>query len=103
MAHISKRLKNKKEKYFHYRYYIQKADYWISHGKRDKAEKLKWEDKVVKALKLSADKDWLIEECKKRFAVSGYQEIGFAQEKIQGVQLAFGTNRERYGKVCCCG
>ena len=28
LAHISKRLKNKKEKYFHYRYYIQKADYW---------------------------------------------------------------------------
>ena len=40
MAHISKRLKNKKEKYFHYRYYIQKADYWIVHGKRSKAEKL---------------------------------------------------------------
>ena len=116
MAHISKRLKNKNEKYFHYRYDIQKADYWISHGKRDKAEKLmwdkrddenirdhyidcliewgeyrkaveviddskddfhtyskNWEDKVVKALKLSDDKDWLIEECKKRFAVSGYK------------------------------
>ena len=116
MAHISKRLKNKKEKYFHYRYDIQKADYWVAHGKRDKAEKLmwdkrddenirdhyidcliewgeyrkaveviddnqddfeayskKWEDKVVKALKLSGDKEWLIEECKKRFAVSGYR------------------------------
>lgn len=32
-----------------------------------------WEDKVVKALKLSGDKDWLIEECKKRFIVSGYR------------------------------
>ena len=116
LAHISKRLKNKKEKYFHYRYYIQKADYWAAHGKREKAEKLmwekrddenirdhyidsliewgeykkaveviddnkddfhsyskKWEDKVVKALKLSGDKDWLIEECKKRFIVSGYR------------------------------
>lgn len=116
LAHISKRLKNKKEKYFHYRYYIQKADYWVAHGKRAKAEKLmwekrddenirdhyidsliewgeykkaveviddnkddfhsyskKWEDKVVKALKLSGDKDWLIEECKKRFIVSGYR------------------------------
>ena len=40
LAHISKRLKNKKEKYFHYRYYIQKADYWAAHGKRAKAEKL---------------------------------------------------------------
>ena len=40
MAHISKRLKDKEEKYFHYRYYIQKADYWLAHGKRDKAEKL---------------------------------------------------------------
>lgn len=116
LAHISKRLKNKKEKYFHYRYYIQKSDYWAAHGKRAKAEKLmwekrddenirdhyidcliewgeykkaveviddnkddfhsyskKWEDKVVKALKLSGDKDWLIEECKKRFIVSGYR------------------------------
>ena len=116
LAHISKRLKNKKEKYFHYRYYIQKADYWAAHGKRAKAEKLmlekrddenirdhyidcliewgeykkvveviddnkddfhsyskKWEDKVVKALELSDDKDWLIEECKKRFIVSGYR------------------------------
>ena len=116
MAHICKRLKNKKEKYFHYRYYIQKADYWAAHGKREKAEKLmwekrddenirdhyidcliewgeykktveviddnkddfhsyskKWEDKVVKALKLSGDKDWLMEECKERFAVSGYR------------------------------
>lgn len=116
LAHISKRLKNKKEKYFHYRYYIQKADYWAAHGKRGKAEKLmwekhddenirdhyidsliewgeykkaveviddnkddfhsyskKWENKVVKALKLSGDKDWLIEECKKRFVVSGYR------------------------------
>ena len=43
LAHISKRLKNKKEKYFHYRYYIQKADYWVAHGKRAKAEKLMWE------------------------------------------------------------
>ena len=116
LAHISKRLKNKKEKYFHYRYYIQKADYWVAHGMRAKAEKLmwekrddenirdhyidsliewgeymkaveviddnkddfhsyskKWEDKVVKALKQSGDKDWLIEECKKRFIVSGYR------------------------------
>lgn len=116
LAHICKRLKNKKEKYFHYRYYIQKADYWVAHGKRAKAEKLmwekrddenirdhyidsliewgeykkaveviddnkddfhsyskKWEDKVVKALKLSGDKEWLIEECKKRFIVSGYR------------------------------
>lgn len=107
LAHISKRLKSKKEKYFHYRYYIQKADYWAAHGKRAKAEELmwekrddenirdhyidcliewgeykkaveviddnkddfqsyskKWEDKVVKALKLSGDKEWLIEECK---------------------------------------
>lgn len=107
LAHISKRLKSKKEKYFHYRYYIQKADYWAAHGKRANAEKLmwekrddenirdhyidcliewgeykkaveviddnkddfqsyskKWEDKVVKALKLSGDKEWLIEECK---------------------------------------
>ena len=45
MAHISKRLKNKKDKYFHYRYIIQKADYWIAHGKRDKAEKLMLEMK----------------------------------------------------------
>ena len=43
LAHISKRLKNKKEKYFHYRYYIQKADYWAAHGKRAKAEELMWE------------------------------------------------------------
>lgn len=43
LAHISKRLKNKKEKYFLYRYYIQKADYWAAHGKRAKAEKLMWE------------------------------------------------------------
>ena len=116
MAHISKRLKNRKEKYFHYRYYIQKADYWIAHGKRSKAEKLmmdrrddenirshyidcliewkeykkaieiiddnkddfkaqynKWEDKVVEALKLSGDKDWLIEECRKRCITSSYK------------------------------
>ena len=116
MAHISKRLKNRKEKYFHYRYYIQKADYWIAHGKRAKAEKLmmdkrddenirshyidcliewkeykkaieiiddnkddfkaqynKWEDKVVEALKLSGDKEWLIEECRKRCIVSSYK------------------------------
>ena len=116
LAHISKRLKHKREKFFHYRYYIQKADYWLAHGKCEKAEKLmwdkrdeenvrdhyidcliewgeykkaieviddnkddfrsyskKWEDKVVKALKLSGDKDWLIEECKKRFIVSGYR------------------------------
>lgn len=116
LAHISKRLKNKREKYFHYMYYIQKADYWIAHGKRTKAEKLmwdkrddenvrdhyidcliewgeykkaveviddnkddfrsyskKWEDKVVKALKLSGDKEWLIEECRSRFITSGYK------------------------------
>lgn len=116
LAHISKRLKHKREKYFHYRYYNLKADYWVAHGKREKAEKLmwdkrdveevrdhyidcliewgeyrkavaviddnqddfkayskKWEDKVVKALKLSGDRDWLIDECKKRFAVSGYR------------------------------
>lgn len=116
MAHISKRLKNKKEKYFHYRYIIQKADYWIAHGKRDKAEKLmmekredenvrdhyidcltewkeyrkaveiiddnedsfkrcynNWEDKLVNILKLSGDKEWLIEECRKRFICSGYK------------------------------
>ena len=116
MAHISKRLKNRREKYFHYRYYIQKADYWIAHGKRSKAEKLmmdrrddenirshyidcliewkeykkaieiiddnkddfkaqynKWEDKVVEALKLSGDKDWLIEECRKRCITSSYK------------------------------
>lgn len=116
MAYISKHLKNRKEDYFHYRYYIQKADYWIAHGKRDKAEKLmweirndenirdhyidcliewgeyhqaveliddnkddfksyskKWEDKLLKAIKLSGDKEWLIEECKKRFTSSGYK------------------------------
>lgn len=116
MAHISKRLKNRKEKYFHYRYYIQKADYWIAHGKRSKAEKLmmdrrddenirshyidcliewkeykkaieviddntddfktqynKWEDKAVEALKLSGDKEWLIEECRKRLITSGHK------------------------------
>jgi conserved hypothetical protein len=116
MAHISKRLKNRKEKYFHYRYYIQKADYWIAHGKRSKAEKLmmdrrddenirshyincliewkeykkaieiiddnkndfkaqynKWENKAVEALKLSGDKEWLIEECRKRCITSGYK------------------------------
>lgn len=28
---------------------------------------------MVKALKLSGDKEWLIEECKKRFIVSGYR------------------------------
>lgn len=39
MAHISKRIKNK-DKYFQYRYIIQKADYWIAHGKKAKAEKL---------------------------------------------------------------
>ena len=39
MAHISKRMKNK-DKYFQYRYIIQKADYWIAHGKKAKAEKL---------------------------------------------------------------
>ena len=116
MAYVSKRLKNRKEKYFHYRYYIQKADYWIRHGKRAKAEKLmmdrrddehirdhyidcliewkeyrkaidiiddntdsfkaysnKWEAKVVKALKLSDDKEWLIDECRKRIITSGYK------------------------------
>lgn len=114
MAHISKRLKNKKEKYFHYRYIIQKADYWIAHGKRDKAEKLmmenrddenvrdhyidcltewkeyhkavemiddnedhfkadynNWENKLVNILKLSGDKEWLTEECRRRFISSG--------------------------------
>ena len=43
MAHISKRLKDlkrKKEEFFHYRYVIQKADYWIAHGKRTQAEHL---------------------------------------------------------------
>ena len=30
LAHISKRLKHKREKFFHYRYYIQKADYWLA-------------------------------------------------------------------------
>ena len=116
MAHISKRLKNKKEEYFHYRYVIQKADYWIAHGKRAKAEKLmmdkredehvrdhyidcltewreyrkaveiiddntddfkssynKWEDKHVRILKLSDDKEWLVVECRKRFITSGYK------------------------------
>lgn len=101
MAHICRRLKNKREKYFHYRYVIQKADYWIAHGKREKAEKLmfdkrkdkhlrdhlhrqpdcvervskaveiiddntddlmasygKWEEKLVKILKLFCDKEW---------------------------------------------
>ena len=43
LAHISKRLKNKREKYFHYMYYIQKTDYWIAQGKRAKAEKLMWD------------------------------------------------------------
>ena len=33
----------------------------------------KWEDKVVKALKMSGDKDWLIEECRNRFITSGYK------------------------------
>lgn len=109
MAHISKRLKNRKEPYFHYRYIIQKADYWIAHGKRAKAEKLlmdkrdnenvrdhyidcltewkeyrkaveliddnkdelassynEWEDKLIEILKLSGDREWLIEECRKR-------------------------------------
>lgn len=116
MAHISKRLKNKKEKYSHYRYIIQKADYWIAHGKRAKAEELmmdkredehvrdhyidclttwkeyrkaveiiddntddfkasynKWEEKLVRILKLSGDKEWLVEECRKRFITSGYK------------------------------
>lgn len=124
MAHISKRLKNRKEKYFLYRYYIQKADYWIAHGKRAKAEKLmmdrrddenirshyidclmewkeykkaieiiddnkddfkaysnKWEDKVVEALKLSGDKEWLIEECRKRCITSSYKLKYFAALK----------------------
>lgn len=117
MAHISKRLKNKKEPYFHYRYIIQKADYWIAHGKRAKAEKLmmekkndqyvrdhyidcltewkeyrkaveliddndndfnssyhKWEEKLVKILQMSGDKDWLIEECRRR-CISGYHKV----------------------------
>lgn len=116
LAHISKRLKKKKEKFFHYRYYIQKADYWIHYGKRAKAEKLmwdkrddenvrghyidcliqwgeyqkavdviddnkdsfrsyskKWEDKLVKTLKLSGDKEWLIDECRKRCITSSYK------------------------------
>lgn len=124
MAHISKRLKNRKEKYFHYRYYIQKADYWIEHGKRAKAEKLmmdrrddenirnhyidcliewkeykkaieiiddnkddfkaqynKWEDKTVEALKLSGDKEWLVEECRKRCITSSYKLKYFAALK----------------------
>lgn len=48
MAHISKRLKSlkrKKEEYFHDRYIIQKADYWIAHGKRAQAEKLMMEQR----------------------------------------------------------
>lgn len=116
MAHISKRLKNRKEPYFHYRYIIQKADYWIAHGKRNKAEKLMmekrtveqvrdhyidcltewkeyhkaveiiddneddmkaysnhWEEKLVKILKLSDDREWLIEECRKRCISSNYK------------------------------
>lgn len=116
MAHISKRLKNKRESYFHYRYIIQKADYWIAHGKRNKAEKLmmekreveqvrdhyidcltewkeyrkaveliddnedhmkaysnNWEEKLVKILKLSGDREWLIEECRKRCISSNYK------------------------------
>lgn len=116
MAHISRRLKNRRELYFHYRYIIQKADYWIAHGKRVKAEKLmmdkrddehvrdhyidcltaweeyrkaveviddntdnfkasynKWEEKLVRILKLSGDKEWLVEECRKRFVSSGYK------------------------------
>lgn len=40
MAHISKRMKNNKDKFFHHRYIIQKADYWIAHGKKAKAERL---------------------------------------------------------------
>lgn len=116
MAHISKRLKNKKEKYFHYRYIIQKADYWIAHGKRCKAEKLmmdkrddehvrdhyidcltewkeyhraveiiddnqdsfkayycKWEEKLINILKLSGDKEWIIDECRKRCIIGNYK------------------------------
>lgn len=119
MAHISKRLKSlkrKKEEYFHDRYIIQKADYWIAHGKRSQAEKLmmeqreeekvrdhyidcltewkeyrraveliddntddfkcycnKWENKLVNILKLSGDREWLIEECRARFITSGYK------------------------------
>lgn len=116
MAHISKRLKNKKENYFHYRYVIQKADYWITHGKRSKAEKLmmdkredehvrdhyidcltewreyrkaveiiddnrdsfkaaycKWEEKLVNILKLSEDREWLIDECRRRCITGNYK------------------------------
>lgn len=119
MAHISKRLKSlkrKKEEYFRYRYILQKADYWIAHGKRAQAEKLmmeqreeehvrdhyidcliewkeyrkaveliddntdhfecycnNWEEKLVKILKLSGDREWLIGECRKRLVSSGYK------------------------------
>lgn len=119
MAHINKRLKNKKEKYFHYRYIIQKADYWIAHGKRSKAERLmtdkredenvrdhyidcltewreyrkavemiddnrdsfktsycKWEEKLVNILKLSGDRDWLIDECRKR-CITGNHKLKY--------------------------
>lgn len=116
MAHISKRLKNKKENYFHYIYIIQKADYWIAHSKRGKAEKLmmdkredenvrdhyidcltewkeyrkaveiiddnrdsfkaaycKWEEKLVNILKLSEDREWLIDECRRRCITGNYK------------------------------
>lgn len=58
LAHISKRLKNKKEKYFHYRYYIQKADYWAAHGKRAKAEKLMWEERLDLLKDMFEHKHW---------------------------------------------
>ena len=60
MAHISKRMKNK-DKYFQYRYIIQKADYWIAHGKRAKAEKLlmdKREDENVRDHYIDCLMEW---------------------------------------------
>lgn len=60
MAHISKRMKNK-DKYFQYRYIIQKADYWIAHGKRSKAEKLlmdKREDENVRDHYIDCLMEW---------------------------------------------
>ena len=119
MSHISKRLKNRKEPYFHYRNIIQKADYWIAHGKREKAEKLmmdkkddqyvrdhyidcltewkeyrkaveliddndnsfnssyhEWEEKLVKILQLSGDREWLIEECRRR-CINGCYKVKY--------------------------
>ena len=60
IAHISKRMKNK-DKYFQYRYIIQKADYWIAHGKRAKAEKLlmdKREDENVRDHYIDCLMEW---------------------------------------------